>query len=114
MALFNLALAEGYRRAVATELQKKVSSALPTTNTNTTAALAVDQTVNPPRPDAPTLSPAAADGKKSSFRKRRGRALTPRKQRSRGVWPAADNRNGEKEFFCAEALSVCIGSIVGS
>eukprot|EP00752_Nemacystus_decipiens_P008610 g7689.t1 len=121
VALSNLALAEEYRRALASELQKKMSSALPSastnaTNINTASASKAEKTGTPSRPDAAApLSPPAAAGKRAPFWKRRGRALTARKKRSGAARPAAaTSGGGEKEFFCADALSVCIGSIVGS
>lgn len=113
----NLALAEGYRRAVAVEFQKQNASTSPpsTTNTNTTT---VAKTSTPPRPETATPSPAAAApaaGKRPPFWKRRGRALTPRKNWGGRVRSAPEEKCGAgKEFFSAEALSVCISSVVTS
>ncbi|CAM9981821.1 unnamed protein product [Pylaiella littoralis] len=134
MALSNLTLSEGCRRAVATKMMKKASTALSATTTTTTqravAATGVMENSAPTRSDSATRSVAAAaaaaaiaaaaaaadgdsaPGKKVPFWKRRGRVLT---RGSGGTQRShANDGRGDKEFFCAEALSVCIASVVDS
>lgn len=130
IALSNLALAESYRRALASKFSKGAAA----TDTSTPKPT--------PRPDG-TLVSAAANGNKRSFQqqqqqqqtlrkgvgkeavgsrplpsvvsdgsvscKRKGRVLTSRR-RQNGCARAPDS--AKKEFFNADELSVCIAAVV--
>lgn len=162
VALSNLGLAEGYRRAVAAQFQKKPSNATDAAATTTTSFATGGQAMHPSRPEisvpscptsgsnandtkinknkgntqqthsrnkaensrgindsrSPSVAACAgaeARGGRASFWKRRGRALAPRrKQDGRAVSATHGTDQIQKEFFCADALSVCIASVVDS